>query len=156
MAQEPSSEFPLAAPGIQHRVPRRTGCVHPALQCRVLRMKAESLIRATSTLVEPATCPPSSCPGHYPRRWATTGTLSPWALLPVGDPVVVCLVCSTLRASVRPLPLLLAGCVQSEDHAGSAQTPVRQESGSQRLSRRRRYAPTGTGVQAIQPCPCVA
>src|SRR5262245_66610303 len=119
-------------------------------------MKAESPIRATSTLVEPSTCPPSSCPGHYPRCWATTGTLSPWALLPGGDPVVVCQVRSTFRASVRPLPLLIAGCVLSEDHAGSAQTPVRQESGYQRLSRRRRYTPTGTGVEALQPCPCVA
>jgi hypothetical protein len=119
-------------------------------------VKAESPIRATSTLVEPSTCPPSSCPGRYPRRWATTGTLSPWALLPVGDPVVVCLVRSTFRAPVRPLPLLLAGCVLPEDHGGEAQTPVRQESGYQRLSRRCRNAPTGTGVQAIQPCPCVA
>src|SRR6516165_7483389 len=30
MAQEPSSEFLLAAPGIQHRVPRRTVALHPA------------------------------------------------------------------------------------------------------------------------------
>jgi hypothetical protein len=95
------------------------------------------------------------CPA--PLRLApTTGTLSPWALLPVGDPVVVCLVRSTFRASVHPLPLLIAGCVLPEDHAGSAQTSVRQESGYQRLSRRCRYTPTGTGVQAIQPCPCVA
>ena len=122
-AQKLPSEFLLTASGIQHRVPRRTVSVHPALQCRVLRMKAESPIRATSTLVEPSACPPSSCPGHYPRRWATTGTLSPWALLPVGNPVVVCLVRSTFRVSVRPLPLLSAGCVLSEDHAGSAQTP---------------------------------
>ena len=106
-------------------------------------MKAESPIRATSTPVEPSTCPPSSCPGHYPRRWATTGTLSPWALLPVGDPVVVCLVRSTFRASIRPLPLLLAGCVLPEDHGGEAQTPVRQESGYQRLSRRCRSHPLG-------------
>ena len=75
------------------------------------------------------------CPA--PLRLApTTGTLSPWALLPVGDPVVACLVRSTFRAPVRPLPLRIAGCVLSEDHAGSAQTPVRQESGYQRLSRR--------------------
>src|SRR4051794_37691503 len=46
---------------------------HPALQYRVLRMKASSPIRATSTLVEPSTCPPSSCPGHYPRRWGYYG-----------------------------------------------------------------------------------
>src|SRR5262249_52895263 len=110
-------------------------CVHPALQCRVLRMKAESPIRATSTLVEPSTCPPSSCPGHYPRRWATTETLSPWALLPVCDPVVVGRVRSTLRAYVRSLRLLIAECVLSEGHAGSAQTPVRQESGYPRLCR---------------------
>jgi hypothetical protein len=32
MAQEPPSEFLLAAPGIQHRVPRRTVSKHPALQ----------------------------------------------------------------------------------------------------------------------------
>src|SRR5262249_7797469 len=75
---------------------------------------------------------------------------------PVGDPVVVCLVRSTFRVSIHPLPLLLAGCVLSEDHGGEAQTPVRQESGFQRLSRRCRYTPPGTGVQAIQPCPCVA
>ena len=149
---------PLGNKGIQPPPPEPDGhgCVHPALQCRVLRMKAESPLRATSTLVEPSTCPPSSCPGHYPRHWATTGTLSPWALLPVGDPVVVGLVRSTCRASVRPLPLLIAGCVLSEDHAGSARSRVRQESGYQRLSRRCRYTPTGTGVQAIQPCPCVA
>ena len=68
------------------------------------------------------------CPA--PLRLApTTGTLSPWALLPVGDPVVVCLVRSTFRVSVHPLPLLLAGCVLPEDHGGEAQTPVRQESG---------------------------
>src|SRR5215470_18910995 len=79
----------------------------------------------------------------------TTGTLSPWALRPLGDPVVVCQVRSTFRVSVHPLPLLIAGCVLSEDHAGSAQTSVRQESGFQRLSRRCRNAPTGTGVQAI-------
>jgi len=117
--------------GFQPPLPEPDGhvSVRPALQYQVLRMKAESPIRATSTLVEPSTCPPSSCPGHYPRRWATTGTLSPWALLPVGDPVVVCLVRSMFRVSVRPLPLLIAGCVLSEDHAGSAQTPVRQESG---------------------------
>ena len=102
---------------------------HPALQCRVLRMKAEPPIRATSTLVEPSTCPPSSCPGHYPRRWATTGTLSPWALRPVGDPVVVCLVRSTFRASVRPLPRLIVGCVLPEDHVGLSAHLVRQESG---------------------------
>src|SRR5262249_24415649 len=136
MTQEPPSEFLLTASGIQLRVPRRTGSVHPALRYRVLGMKAESPIRATSTLVEPSTCPPLSCPGHYPRHWATTGTLSPWALLPVGDPVVVCLVRSTFRASVRPLPLLLAGCVLLEDHGGEAQAPLRQESGFQRLSRR--------------------
>src|SRR3954469_9971229 len=112
------------------------GSAHPALQYQVLRMKAESPIRATSTLVEPSTCPPSSCPGHYPRRWATTGTLSPWAFLPVGDPVVVCLVRSTFRVSVRPLPLLIAGCVLPEDHEGEWHTSVRQESGFQRLSRR--------------------
>src|SRR5215831_9932777 len=93
------------------------------------------------------------CP--VPLRLApTTGTLSPWALLPVGDPVVVCPVRSTFRVSVHPLPLLLAGCVLPEDHGGEAQTPVRQESGYQRLSRKWRNAPTGTGVQAIQPCPC--
>src|SRR4051812_49367 len=149
---------PLVTKGIQPPPPEPDGhvFVHPALQYRVLRMKAESPIRATSTLVEPSTCPPSSCPGHYPRRWATTGTLSPWALLPVGDPVVVCLVRSTFRVSVRPLPLLIAGCVLPEDHGDEAHTPVRQESGFQRLSRRCRNAPTGTGVQAIQPCPCVA
>ena len=32
MAQKRSSEFLLAAPGIQHRVPRRTLSLHPALQ----------------------------------------------------------------------------------------------------------------------------
>jgi hypothetical protein len=66
----------------------------------------------------------------------TTGTLSPWALLPLGDPVVVCLVRSTLRASVRPLPPLIAGCVLPEDHGGEWHIPMRQESGFQRLSRR--------------------
>ena len=60
------------------------------------------------------------CPA--PLRLApTTGTLSPWALLPVGDPVVVCLVRSTFRASVHPLPLLTAGCVLPEDHGGEAE-----------------------------------
>src|SRR5215831_10924756 len=61
---------PLGSKGIQPPPPEPDGhvCVHPALQYRVLRMKAESPIRATSTLVEPSTCPPSSCPGHYPRR----------------------------------------------------------------------------------------
>jgi hypothetical protein len=149
---------PLVAKGIQPPPPEPDGhvYVHPALQCQVLRMKADSPIRATSTLVEPSTCPPSSCPGHYPRRWATTGTLSPWALLPVGDPVVVCRVRSTFRASVRPLPRLIAGGVLPEDHGERSTHPVRQESGYQRLSRRCRNAPTGTGVQAIQPCPCVA
>src|ERR1700680_2261670 len=112
--------------------PDRHGCVHPALQYRVLRMKASSPIRATSILVEPSTCPPSSCLGHYPRRWATTGTLSPWALLPVGDPVVVCQVRSTFRVSVRPLPLLIAGCVLPEDHGERSSHLVRQESGFQR------------------------
>jgi hypothetical protein len=82
-------------------------------------MKAESPIRATSTPVEPSTCPPSSCPGHYPRRWATTGTLSPWALLPVGDPVVVCLVRSTFRVNARQIsvkvgrPWYCEGCYDS-------------------------------------------
>ena len=90
------------------------------------------------------------------RLTPTTGTLSPWALLPVGDPVVVCQVWSTFRASVRPLPRLIAGCVLPEDHEVRSTHPVRQESGFQRLSRRWRNAPTGTGVQAIQPCPCVA
>jgi len=51
----------------------------------------------------------------------TTGTLSPWALRPLGDPVVVCRVRSTFRASVHPLPLLVAGCVLPEDHEGEAQ-----------------------------------
>ena len=74
------------------------------------------------------------CPAPL-RLMPTTGTLSPWALRPVGDPVVVCLVRSTLRASVRPLPRRIAGCVLPEDHGGEAQTPVRQESGFQRLSR---------------------
>jgi len=157
----PSDEVggqPLVTKGIQPPPPEPDGPLlwHPALQYRVLRMKASSPIRATSTLVEPSTCPPSSCPGHYPRRWATTGTLSPWALLPVGDPVVVCQVWSTFRASVRPLPRLIAGCVLPEDHEVRSTHPVRQESGYQRLSRRWRNAPTGTGVQAIQPCPCVA
>src|SRR5262249_35755997 len=107
----------LVAKGIQPPPPEPDGhvCVHPALQCRVLRMKAESPIRATSILVEPSTCPPSSCPGHYSRHWATTGTLSPWALLPVGDPVVVGQVRSTFRASVHPLPLRIAGCVPRAD-----------------------------------------
>ena len=95
------------------------------------------------------------CPA--PLRLApTTGTLSPWALLPVGDPVVVCQVRSTFRASVRPLPRLIVGCALPEDHEVQSTHPVRQESGYQRLSRRWRNAPTGTGVQAIQPCPCVA
>ena len=144
--------------GFQPPLPEPDGhvSVHPALRYRVLRMKAESPIRATSTLVEPSTCPPSSCPGHYPRHWATTGTLSPWALLPVGDPVVVCQVWSTFRAPVRPLPRLIVGCALPEDHEVRSSHPVRQESGYQRLSRRCRYTPTGTGVQAIQPCPCVA
>jgi hypothetical protein len=53
----------------------------------------------------------------------TTGTLSPWALRPLGDPVVVCQVRSTFRASVRPLPLLIAGCVLPEDHGGDAPSP---------------------------------
>src|SRR5262245_41925790 len=156
MTQELPSEFLLTASGIQHRVPRRTLLAHPALQCQVLRMKAFSPIRATSTPVEPSTCPPSSCPGRYPRRLATTGTLSPWALLPLGDPVVVCLVRSTFRAPVRPLPRLVAGCVLPEDHEARSTHAARQESGFQRLSRRWRNAPTGTGVQATQPCPCVA
>src|SRR6516164_6570074 len=73
----------------------------------------------------------------------TTGTLSPWALRPLGDPVVVGLVRSTFRASVHPLPLLIAGCVLSEDHGGEAHIPVRQESGLQRHSRRRSVTPTG-------------
>src|SRR5262249_49089328 len=94
--------------------------------------------------------------GITPGVWATTGTLSPWALLPGGDPVVVCLVWSTFRVSVRPLPLLIAGCVLPEDHGDEAHIPVRQVSGFQRLSRRRSVTPTGTGVQAIQPYPCVA
>jgi hypothetical protein len=64
------------------------------------------------------------------------GTLSPWALRPLGDPVVVCQVRSTFRASVGPLPLLIAGCVLPEDHGGEWHTPVRQESGFQRHSRR--------------------
>src|SRR5262249_26075724 len=119
-AEAPSDEVggqPLVTKGIQPPPPEPDGhvCVHPALQHRVLRMKAESPIRATSILVEPSACPPSSCPGHYPRRWATTGTLSPWALLPVGDPVVVGLVRSTFRASVHPLPLRIAGCVPRAD-----------------------------------------
>src|SRR6516165_70334 len=63
----------------------------------------------------------------------TTGTLSPWALLPVGDPVVVCRVRSTFRAPVRPLPRLIAGCVLPEDHEVRSTHPVRQESGYQRL-----------------------
>jgi hypothetical protein len=75
------------------------------------------------------------CPAPL-RLTPTTGTLSPWALLPVGDPVVVCQVRSTFRVSVHPLPLLIAGCVLPEDHGGDAHTPVRQESGFQRLSRR--------------------
>src|SRR5262245_56183382 len=160
-AEVPSDEVggqPLVPKGIQQPPPEPAGdvCVHLALRYWVLRMKAESPLRATSTLVEPSTCPPSSCPWRYPRRWATTGTLSPWALLPVGDPVVVCLIRSTFRASVHPLPLLIAGCVLPEDHGERSTHPVRQESGYQRLSRRWRNAPTGTGVQAIQPCPCVA
>ena len=57
------------------------------------------------------------------RRMPTTGTLSPWALLPVGDPVVVSLVRSTFRVSVHPLPLLIAGCVLPEDHGDEAPTP---------------------------------
>jgi hypothetical protein len=44
-------------------------------------------------------------------------------------PWVVCQVRSTLRASVGPLPLLIAGCVLPEDHGGEAHLPVRQESG---------------------------
>ena len=91
--------------------------------------RAELLIRVTPYLVE-ALCPVPL------RLMPTTGTLSPWALLPVGDPVVVCQVRSTFRASVHPLPLLIAGCVLPEDHGGDAHTPVRQESGFQRLSRR--------------------
>ena len=129
---------PLVTKGIQPPPPEpdRHLWMHPALRHRVLGVKAFSPIRATSTLVEPSTCPPSSCPGHYSRRWATTGTLSPWALLPLGDPVVVCLVRSTFRASVRSLPLLIAGCVLPEDHGERRTHPVRQESGYQRLSRR--------------------
>src|SRR5262245_61372605 len=50
----------------------------------------------------------------------TTGTLSPWALRPLGDPVVVCQVRSTFRVPVHPLPLLIAGCVLPEDHGGDA------------------------------------
>ena len=53
----------------------------------------------------------------------TTGTLSPWALRPLGDPVVVCLVRSTFRVPVHPLPLLIAGCVLPEDHGGAKQSP---------------------------------
>src|SRR6516162_10783215 len=86
----------------------------------------------------------------------TTGTLSPWALRPLGDPVVVCQVRSTFRASVHPLPLLIAGCVLPEDHGDEAHISVRQESGFPRHSRRRSVTPTGTGVPAIQPDPCVA
>src|SRR5262249_26245051 len=129
---------PPVTKGVQPPPPEPDGhvCVHPALQHRVLRMKALLPIRATSTLVEPSPCPPSSCPGHYPRRWATTGTLSPWALLPVGDPVVVLRVRSTFRAPVRPLPQLIVGCVLPEDHEVRSSHLVRQESGFQRLSRR--------------------
>ena len=53
----------------------------------------------------------------------TTGTLSPWALRPLGDPVVVGQVRSTFRVSVHPLPLLIAGCVLPEDHGGEAPSP---------------------------------
>jgi hypothetical protein len=70
--------------------------------------------------------------------------------------VVVCQVRSTLRVSVDPLPLLMAGCVLSEDRGDEWPIPVRQESGFQRHSRRRSVTPTGTGVQAIPPGPCVA
>jgi hypothetical protein len=56
--------------------------------------------------------------------------------LPLGDPVVVCQVRSTFRASVHPLPLLIVGCVLPEDHEGEWPIPVRQESGFQRHSRR--------------------
>src|SRR5262245_50398647 len=63
---------PLVTKGVQPPPPEpdRHLLAHPALQCQVLWMKAESLIRATSTLVEPSTCPPSSCPGRYPRHLA--------------------------------------------------------------------------------------
>src|SRR5262249_14420650 len=54
-----------------------------------------TLIGATVPLVEPFSCPPSSCPGHYPRRLATTGTLLPWALLPGRNLVVAPLIWST-------------------------------------------------------------
>src|SRR5262245_45107250 len=69
----PSDEVggqPPVTKGIQPPPPEPDGhgCVHPALQCRVLRMKVFSPLRATSILVELSTCPPSSCPGHYPRR----------------------------------------------------------------------------------------
>src|SRR5256885_8283713 len=55
-------------------------------------------------------------------------------------PIFVCQVRSTFRASVRPLPRLIAGCVLPEDHGERSTHPVRQESGYQRLSRRCRNA----------------
>src|SRR5262245_8510251 len=63
---------------------------------------------------------------RVPLRLASTTTaLSPWALLPVGDPVVVCLVRSTFRASVRSLPRHIVGCVLPEDHEVGSTHPVR-------------------------------
>ena len=164
---------PLVTKGIQPPPPEPDGhvSVHPALQTQdLLRVTVRHGKPVRVRVALPQCFKPeqgrtthTSNPFHVealcpvPLRLApTTGTLSPWALLPVGDPVVVCQVRSTFRASVRPLPRLIVGCVLPEDHEVRSTHPVRQESGYQRLSRRCRNAPTGTGVQAIQPCPCVA
>src|SRR5713101_5397119 len=97
--------YQLAQRGLLRRDTRASGYLLPAAK------KGPPTLTSNPFHVE-ALCPVPL--GLMP----TTGTLSPWALLPVGDPVVVCLVRSTFGVSVRPLPLLIAGCVLPEDHEG--------------------------------------
>ena len=129
---------PLVTKGIQPPPPEPDGhvSVHPALQTQDLLGQCFKPEQGRTTHTSNPFHVEALCP--VPLRLApTTGTLSPWALLPLGDPVVVCLIRSTFRVSVHPLPLLIhCRCVLPEDHGGEAHTPVRQESGFQRLSRR--------------------
>src|SRR5262249_32821467 len=91
-----------------HRAQHALGAFYRRIRARsgagkAIVATARKLAERIYRLLKHGTCPPSPCPEHYPRRWATMRTLSPWVLPPLGHPLVARSVRSVGRASVRPL-----------------------------------------------------
>jgi len=100
------------------------------------------------------TCSPSSCLRHYPERWATMGTPSPWGSRQTGDPAFAHVRrSSTCRCPVRFLALFIARYSPQRTFTSRCVKLASAVSPLQGCCDGRRISPLETGVQPMQASP---